>query len=353
MLIQLFSPSLPAARPAVSLAAFLTAMTVFAPSPAFSQEHAGHAHHHIRAEQAVKLEVADDAAAQVMVLRVGPLTLPANTGHDAMLQAPDLLWEIPLDGWLVSYAPRLVDDQEQALPNNLLHHVAFWNTRRSDFLCPNKEEHIFGAGGEMNQWPALPGYGYEVKRGDRIRIATMFHNPSNTAHATVWLEIRIGYQHQAAGSGLAALHSVFPVWLDVQQCADSSFDLMPGPNVRSGEFDFKQAGALLGLGGHMHDYGRRLEVQSAAREQMIAQLNAQLDPAGHILSMPIVNFLAQGGFKIASGDRLRVTAVYENPTGRTLPDGAMGIAVGYFLPDDNQAMLAFRRPARRATGHDK
>ena len=323
------------------------------PSQAFAQEHAGHAHHHMAVEQPAKLVTSDDAAAQILLLRVGPLNLPANTGHDAMPQAPELFWTIPLDGWLVSYAPRIVDGQGQPLPNNMLHHVAFWNTGRSDFLCPNKEEHIFGAGGEMNQWPALPGYGYEVKRGDRIRIATMFHNPADTAYPNAWLEIRIGYQPRKPGSGSAELHSVFPVWLDVQQCADSGYDLNPGPNVRSGEFLFQQTGALLGLGGHLHDFGRRVEVLSEKRGEAIARLDAQLDPAGHILSMPIVNYLAQGGYKIASGERLRVTALYENTTGRTLPDGAMGIAVGYFLPDDSQAMLTFRRQEKPASGRDK
>ena len=67
-----------------------------------------------------------------------------------------------------------MDGAGQPEPGRLLHHVAFYNTARPDFLCPNKQEHIFGAGGEMNDWPALPGVGYRVRKGDRIRISTMF-----------------------------------------------------------------------------------------------------------------------------------------------------------------------------------
>ncbi len=340
------APALAAAR----IAAFLAA--IVGVTAARAQEHAGHAHHPGSARQPARLEATDDAAAHVLVLRLGPLNLPANTDHAAMPQAPDLIWTIPLDGWLVSYSPRLVDHQGGAIPNKLLHHVAFWNVGRADFLCPNKQEHIFGAGGEMNQWPALPGYGYEVKRGDRIRIATMFHNPTANAYPRAYLEVRVGYQSSAADEsrkpapGPAALSSVFPVWLDVQQCADSGYDLNPGPNVRSGELLFKQSGTLLGLGGHLHDYGRSVEVTSEKRNQTIALLNAQLDPAGHILAMPMVTFLANGGYKISSGERFRITATYENTTGRAIPDGAMGIAVGYFLPDDSRAMLAFRRPEK-------
>ena len=332
---------------AARIAAFLAAMVSLA--PVFAQEQRGHAHHAMAAQQPAKLEVAEDAAGHLLVLRIGPLKLPANIGHTAMPQAPDLFWMVPLDGWLVSYAPQLVDDKGQALPNHLLHHVGFWNAGRSDFLCPNKEEHIFGAGGEMNQWPALPGYGYQVKRGDRIRIGTMFHNPTATAYPKAYLEIKIGYQSDSAdvsrksAPGATTLHSVFPVWLDVQRCGESGYDLNVGPNVRSAEFVFQQNGTLLGLGGHLHDYGRMVEVINERRNQTVARLEAQLDPAGHILGMPMVIFLAQGGYKIASGERFRVTAMYQNTSGHALPDGAMGIAVGYFLPDDGGAMAAFVR----------
>ncbi len=33
-----------------------------------------------------------------------------------------------------------------------------------------------------------------------------------------------------------------------------------------------------------------------------------------------------------------MTASYDNPTGQRLPHGAMGIVVGYFLPDDDARM---------------
>ena len=331
---------------------FAAALMFGVPAPARAQQPAPHAHHAIASQLSAKLDVTDAAASHALVLRIGPLSFPAKTAHAAMPQAPDIIWTIPLDGWLLSYSPRLVDDHGAAIPNQLLHHVAFWNMGRSDFLCPNKEEHIFGAGGEMNQWPPLPGYGYEVKRGDRIRIATMFHNPTATAYPRAYLEIKVGYQSAAADDtaksvpGPAALHSVFPVWLDVQQCADSAYDLNAGPTVRSGEFLFKQSGILLGLGGHLHDYGRSIEVTSESRNETIALLDARLDPAGHILSIPTVIFLARGGYKIPDGDRLRVTAIYRNTSGRAIPDGAMGIAVGYFLPDDSRARLAFRRPEK-------
>ena len=311
------------------------------------QERAGHARPKVAAQQSAKLLISDDVVAHTLTLRLGPLDLPAKTDHGAMLQAPELFWTISMDAWLISFASRIVDQNGHAVPKNLLQHVALRHTGRSDFLCPNKEEQIYAADGEMYEWPALHGYGYEVKRGDQIRIFSAVYNSTATAYPQAFLEIRMGYQTLANGAATQALKNIFPAWLDVQQCDESVYELNPGLNVRSGQFQFRQAGTLLNLRGHLRDFGRRIEIADEARDTPVARLEAQLDPQGHVLSMPIVDFQSFGGYKIASGARLRVTVLYQNPTERTLPDAATGIAVGYFVPDDEKAMLAFRRPAKR------
>src|ERR1700752_1225638 len=133
--------------------------------------------HHAVAK-GVTLDAKVDSASHTATLRVGPMNLPANTGHMKMPQPPDQTWQIPFDGWLLAYHPRLVDAAGNAVPGTLLHHTAFWNENRADFLCPNKEEHIFGAGSEMTDWIEVPGYGYRVQKGDQIRVETMVHNPT-------------------------------------------------------------------------------------------------------------------------------------------------------------------------------
>lgn len=306
----------------------------------------------------------------VMTMRLGPLSLPARSGHHEVAQPPHRFLHVPLDGWILSYSPRLTDGEGETLVGRLLHHVAFWNTGRSDFLCPNKEEHIFGAGGEMNEWVALPGVGYRVAEGDRIRVSTMFHNPTAEAHPEVYLEVRIAYQEE--GSGEAPRKDVYPVWFDVQECGTSDYDLEPGTNVTTGEVEVPVSGRLLGVGGHLHDHGKELTLVDAAKGpedaaeggnapagaadghgarsggpaagREIARLVPETDERGRILSMPVVPFLFTGGHALEAGDLVRVTARYENPTGRAIPEGAMGIVVGYFLPHDNSQMERFRRP---------
>ncbi len=280
------------------------------------------------------IAVQDDPAAQVLTVKLGPLNLPAHTDHMHTAQPRPLFLKIPFDGWIIAYHPRLADRSGNPLPGRLLHHVAFYNTARPDFVCPNKQEHIFGAGGEMNDWPATPGFGYRVHPGDRIRITSMFHNPTAVSYPAAYLEVRIDYRK--TGSAGTPLKSVYPTWLDVKSCGDSSYNLKPGRNVTTGDVTLNYPGILLGVGGHMHDYGRELVLTNLTRNKTVATLPAKLDSGGHIVSMPIVMFMKEGGYRVAKGDRMQITATYDNPTGRLLRDGAMGIVVGYFLPADGQ-----------------
>ncbi len=306
-----------------------------------SAEEALAQHEHHTMAHGVELQVDDDPTAGVLTVRLGPLDLPARSSHHALAQPPERFLTVPFDGWIRAYHPRLTDAQRQTIPGRLLHHVAFWNTGRSDFLCPNKEEHIFGAGGEMNDWMAVPGVGYSVTEGDRIRVSTMFHNPTATSYPDTYLEVKVEYAR--ATPEATPLKSVYPVWFDVQECGSSDYDLEPGKNVTTGQVAIPIPGVLLGVGGHLHDFGRRLRLENATRGEEIAVLTPETDAEGRLLSMPIVTFFMQGGHRLQADELVRVTAEYENPTDYRLPEGAMGIVVGYYLPDDDAQMAAFKR----------
>jgi hypothetical protein len=293
----------------------------------------------------VKLEEKMDAATHTITLRVGPMALPAHTSHHKMPQPPDVFWTIPVDAWLLGYTPKLVDASGSEVPGRVLHHVAFWNENRADFLCPNKEEHIFGAGGEMTNWAQLPGYGYRVQKGDKIRIETMVHNPTDTGYEKMYLEVQIPYADANAGSVGKMINNVYPAWMDVESCGNSGYDLKPGKNVTTGTVPVKYDGILLGVGGHMHDYAKEIVLEDATRKETVATLDAKVDEHGQLLSMPVVTFFDRGGYKFAAGDTLKITATYENPTGKLLRDGAMAIVVGYFAPADDAVMASLRRKA--------
>jgi hypothetical protein len=307
--------------------------------------------HHAMAK-GVRLEQKIDG--HTIVVRIGPMNLPAHTSHMKMPQPPDLEWQIPIDGWLLAYSPKLVDAGGNVVPGRVLHHTAFWNENRADFLCPNKEEHIFGAGGELTNWAEVPGYGYRVQMGDKIRIETMVHNPTDSSYENVYLEVTIPYQ-QVADSPQPK--SVYPTWMDVKSCGNSGYDLPAGKSEQTGTVSVKYSGVLLGVGGHMHDYAKQLTLEDVTRKESVATLDAKVDDHGELISMPTVLFLDKGGYKFAAGDVLKISATYDNTTGKLLRDGAMGIVVGYYVPADDSAMSALRRkstaPHTAGMAHDQ
>jgi hypothetical protein len=300
--------------------------------------------HHAMAK-GVKLEQKIDAAAHTITVREGPLNLPAHTSHMKMPQPADLIWTIPVEGWLLAYSPRLVDANGNAVPGRVLHHVAFWNENRADFLCPNKEEHIFGAGGEMTNWAEVPGYGYRVEKGDSIRVETMVHNPTDTAYSNVYLEVTIPYQDASMSP---AVKSVYHAWMDVESCKDSGYDLKPGKSEETGRVTVKYDGILLGVGGHMHDYAKQIVLEDTTRKETVVTLDAKVDDQGLLESMPVKTFYEQGVYRFGAGDVLKISAAYDNTTGKLLRDGAMGIVVGYFVPTDETKMAALRRKPKPA-----
>jgi hypothetical protein len=381
---------------------FLLALLFAARAAAFAQQPAASDHHMSHMQQAeshdggfmqggmhhavatgVTLDAKSDENSHIITLRIGAMTLPANTSHMKMPQPADLVWTIPISGWLLAYHPKLVDAAGNTVPGVVLHHVAFWNENRSDFLCPNKEEHIFGAGGELTDWAAIPGFGYRVEKGDQIRIETMVHNPTATSYEKVFLEVSIPYADGAASPSEKGtpVKNVYPTWIDVGACGNSSYDLPPGPSKKVGTVSLKYSGVLLGVGGHMHDYGQQLRLDiskpiavatkapdvDAAKAQaskgeslqpagsgaelsgerkQVAVLPARTDAQGHLLGIPVVTFFQTGGYPFAAGDSLTVTSAYNNPTGKLLHDGAMGIVVGYFVPQDPAALNVLRHAAK-------
>src|SRR5260370_7496625 len=84
-----------------------------AAAPTHDMEHMHHGgfmqggmHHAVA--KGVRLDAKVDAAAHTVTLRVGPMNLPAHTSHMKMPQPPDLVWEVPMDGLLLPYHPKLV-----------------------------------------------------------------------------------------------------------------------------------------------------------------------------------------------------------------------------------------------------
>jgi hypothetical protein len=131
--------------------------------------------------------------------------------------------------------------------------------------------------------------------------------------------------------------------MDVTSCGNSGYDLPAGKSEKTGTVTVKYDGVLIGVGGHLHDYGKQIVLQDVSRKETVATLDAKADGQGHLESVPVKLFAQEGGYKFATGDVLKISATYDNPTGKLLRNGAMGIAVGYFVATDDTKMAALRR----------
>src|SRR5439155_23178007 len=98
---------------------------------------------------------------------------------------------------------------------------------------------------------------------------------------------------------------------------------------------------LLGVGGHMHDYGVRVQLQDAETGKVLTSVQTTRDSAGKVHKVSRRLFGVSGeGLRLRANHKYRVVGEYDNPTNQTLIKGAMAHMVGLFVPDDMNAWPA-------------
>jgi hypothetical protein len=274
------------------------------------------------------LRIFEDRERGHLVLEVGPVDLPANTGHN---QLPPYTAAIPLAGWLRGFEIEIVDARGRPVPQQTLHHV--------NVIAPGRRELFsqimlrLAAAGQETGPQRLPRlFGYRVERGDRLLVTAMFHNPTATAYPGARLQVRMPLTRDGAW---ARPVSIFPFYMDVMPPAGlHSYDLPPGRSEKSWEARPAVDGRILGLGGHLHKYGVALRLEDATSGRVLWEGRPETDESGEVVGMPTRQFVWRLGLPVRAGRTYRLTAVYENPTGQMIADGAMGALGGVFLPAD-------------------
>ena len=185
--------------------------------------------------------------------------------------------------------------------------------------------------------------GLPLSGGERLITWGMLHNTTPTPHAGVHIRVEIGCRPERTGlfSSLFPIFRGYPWVMDVLFPAGrrayslKSFDLPPGRVSKSTEGSPAIPGTIVGVGGHLHDYGVELELRDVTTGQVLWHVTPQRDAAGHVLDLPITTFYNwhRLGLHITPAHRYRITASYDNPTGHLIPDGGMGSIAGLFVPD--------------------
>ena len=283
--------------------------------------------------------IADDSAHQRLVITLGPVNLPAHAEHHMVDQLGVQAVVLPRGGWMQGYGVDIVDSAGRVLPRVLIHHVELIELGRRALLT-GEVQRMASVGKETRE-VQLPGFiGYPVRRGEAIGVNPMLDNPTDTSYPAAYVRLRIPYTPESAEDRPV---DVYSIETDVTGAvgASSDFDIPAGRSSLSHDFSVPVSGALLAVGGHLHDLGTRLVLVNLTTGDTVYDGRAGRDSLGHVTQVPVRQLWRTGGYQIAAGQRFRVTAFYDNPGGRVVSAGGMGTLGGAFKPDDLQAWPAF------------
>src|SRR3989475_3800389 len=274
----------------------------------------------------------DDRAGTV-VPDLARMALPANTPHHGIAQPPVATLEIPESGSIYGFRVQVVDSAGRELPDELIHHFNLIDPDHRELFLPISRR-LLAAGHETGA-VRLPGllFGLPLRRGEHVVASAMVENlTAVTYHAA---RVRLVMDFTPAGRPWPFFRAS-PWQMDVAfPVGDKSFTLPPGRSERSYEGSPAVPGKIIGLGGHMHDYGRLIEFVDVTTGKPIYSAAPVTDATGHIRSVPITRLYGwtRLGAHIVPDHRYRVTVYYDNPTGQAVPDGGMGVVGGLFVPD--------------------
>jgi len=282
-----------------------------------------------------KIEVRVDSAHSRIIVTAGPFRLPAmNAQMDMSNMTPNdvMPFTWPVDGYLRGFSVRMRDAAGKALPREILHHLIGVNFDRRQLVYPAVER-LFGWGAETDPVELPASMGVPMRLGEKLGMYAMFHNETGKDIDAAYLEVTLLYT-PAAGHDVL---SVMPFYVDVNNHIGgvTTFDVPPGKSTHSYEFELPIGGKLVGIGGHLHDYGSTLELQDATNGKVLARLKARRDHDGHVQGVGRFIFgFNSDALALKAHHPYRVVAEYDNPTSETFKDGGMGHINGAFVPDD-------------------
>jgi hypothetical protein len=304
-----------------------------------------------------------DARAAALVIDLAPMDLPARTPHHAIAQPPVATLEIPQSGSIYGFRVQVVDSAGTVLPDELIHHFNLIDPDHRELFLPISRR-LLAAGHETGaiRLPWLL-FGLPLERGEHVVASAMVENLTAVSYSRARVRLVMNF---IPGGRPWPLFQASPWQMDVAfPVGDKSFTLPAGRSWRSYTGSPSVPGKIVGLGGHMHDYGRLIEFVDATTGEVIYHAAPVADSTGHIASVPISRLYGWTGLgvHVVPDHRYRVTVYYDNPTGQSLPDGGMGVVGGLFVPDrgvgwppadrtDSLYQEDYRHYMRQSGGHD-
>jgi plastocyanin len=260
-----------------------------------------------------------------------------------------------VDGWITGMSANVVNEDGSPVPIQrlMLHHIVFAKLGQANPACsqftgfdakqklPNLASPFYGAGEERNVLALPPGYGLKQNADDTWLMVWMLMNHKKTTDKA-FIEWKVTYTTDPQ-------KDVHLYWLDVVNChADPIFSVPGGGGpgstyTKTYDLTMPESGHIVAAGGHVHGGAKNLELsQPDCQDRKIIESNpawGMPDNAFYnvkpILHEPgpiaMSGTLSSQGFPVAAGQRIRLTANYDNQFPHTR---VMGIAGIYVAPSD-------------------
>ena len=273
---------------------------------------------------------------------------PIAVGPYGVVQGTELIPGPALDGYVTGISATVTDTNgvEMPIQNIMLHHIVFSKIGTPDYTCRNFTDYDgnklpafaerFYAEGEERTTIAMPsGYGYPNRGADRWAMTFMLMNHRNVTDS-VYVQYTVRYVTNET------LTAVRPVWLDVRNCQSDPIFTVPGNGKKfstysqRADFTMPEGGRIVAGGAHLHGGGLKLALTN---ETCSGRRLYQSEPTwGLPVIKPVMHengpkhmttFSTTNGIPVAAGDKLRLTATYENNLPHTR---VMGIMILYLAP---------------------
>jgi hypothetical protein len=282
-----------------------------------------------------------DAARKEVIVTTGPFSvhsMPPGMSHQEMEMSDDhnspvIRFQWPVDGWFRGFVVEVVDSQGQPIERRLLHHMIVINFDRRQLLYSSYER-LFGIGQETEDASVPKTIGIPMKAGSKLGMYMSWANESGKDLEGV--QVRLTLNYSPTNLNPRPLDAL-PLYMDVNLTVGrgNEFDVPAGRSEKAWEFSPPVSGRLLGVGGHLHDYGVAVRLEDAESGKVLTVVNATRLPDGKLSKVSRKLFGVSGqGLALKAGRRYRVVGVYDNPTGKLIKAGAMAHMVGLFAPDD-------------------
>jgi plastocyanin len=297
-----------------------------------------------------------DESLRTYVVRVGPFSIGGyqTFRHNDVVEPP------PVAGSIVGMDARIVDLNGDEIPQAelMLHHNVFTNGgpdgKRKDGACPDNavRERFYGTSEELRPLTLPRGYGYPTAPADKWRMIWMAMNHRH--------ETRNAYVEYRVTVDPDELKPVTPYWLSVVPCVSDPQYTVPGggsagsTHTKAKTFAMPKAGRIVAVGGHLHGGSHKLRLtQPACGNRPIARSDPtyavpddpiyKVHPLLHEPDPKSISWSQWSeGWAIGQGEKLRVSAVYDN----TRPHmRVMGISHVYLAADDSVARGCAPEPA--------